>query len=369
MVWTATDRYRLLGGPASPYSLKVRSVLRYRRLPHDWVVPRGFFVEGSELAATGHNRVPVLKLPEGGRALADSTPLIFLLEQRHPGVRSVLPPDPARSFLAHLIETLADEWFVHVLFHYKWRREVDRDFCATRQMLGWLGSVGDGALEHTAARFRERQVAALARLDPQGTLAPLYEETFAELLTLLDAHLKLSPFLFGERPSLADFGLFGPLSQLCLDPTPQALVRARSLRVLHYTLLLDDASGVEGDWDPVSTPLPAAVMALLRLAGEFMLPLMCVHAQALEAEAMNPPAPLAGGEAPPPEPVHVRLRGAERVTSRQRYPARCLRWLQAELASLPESARATLEPPLRETGCWPALQLPAGVVVDPMLPL
>ena len=94
--------------PGSPYSLKLRAALRYRRIPHNWIVPPGYLGEGGELKAADKGMIPVLQLPDG-RYWADSTPMILALETRHPGVRSLLPDDPTDRFLALLIEDFADE--------------------------------------------------------------------------------------------------------------------------------------------------------------------------------------------------------------------------------------------------------------------
>ena len=38
--------FKIYSGPASPYSQKIRSVFRYRRIPHTWLFPMGWFIDG-----------------------------------------------------------------------------------------------------------------------------------------------------------------------------------------------------------------------------------------------------------------------------------------------------------------------------------
>src|SRR5438552_6764761 len=108
---------RLFGSELSPYSVKVRSYLRYKRIPHRWVVR-----DLTTLAEfQRHARLPLitLVLAPDGTAMQDSTPIIDELEARHPEP-SIHPAEPALAFLSALIEAYAVEWDNKPMLHYRW---------------------------------------------------------------------------------------------------------------------------------------------------------------------------------------------------------------------------------------------------------
>lgn len=356
------DHYVVLGGPGSPYSHKLRAVLRYRRIPHYWRVPNGPpLAPGSELAKTGKSVLPVLRYPDGSHH-TDTTPLILELERRHPG-RSVLPDDPALAFLARLIEDFADEWLVYAMFHFRWDRPEDVQFCAKRQIAGWLGAGRAQQIDQLAQVFTARQQSLLHAVGGPRENIAVYLRTYERLLDTLERMLEDSLFLFGSRPSIADFGIYGALSQCAVDPTTSRILRERAVRTYQWIQLIDDTSGLEGSWQEGEEP-SAAVRALLEMVGEAYLPYLVALSDALargEREIALAPWGIDYVRPVPPDQA-----GAVRPAGLH-HQVRCLGWLRVALAELPDEARGRVEPWLEQTGCRDALAMPAGAV-PPLLP-
>jgi hypothetical protein len=155
-------------------------------------------------------------------------------------------------------------------------------------------------------------------------------------LAALQAGLPQQLFLFGSRPSLADFGLFGQLQILASDPTPAAIMRSKAPHVHTWLMRLDDASGVEGHWQPVEQPLSPMVLSLLRLAAEAYLPFLQANAVAIEE----------GRDA-----LSVQIMGTTFTQAPFRYQAKCWHVLRQTFTTLPPAAMERTVPILRDTGC------------------
>lgn len=324
--------YTIYGALGSPYSIKMRAVFRYRRIPFIWrqleAGDEGIFKNVKAPV------IPVIRYPDDSWN-NDSTPMIFDLEKRH-SERSIVPADEGLAFLAYLLEDFADEWGTKAMFHYRWYRERDQ-----RQMSEWLlfdrlYGAGQEEILRAAKQFRLRQVSRMALVGCTAENAPVIEESARQILALFESHVTEQKYLFGSRPSIADFGWLGQLSQLATDPTPQEMMRSDYPFTYRWLSNLDDASGVDGEWQAREEPLSDAVIGLLRLCGELYFPFLKANAMALENENAE---------------FSVHLLGRDYVQAPFKYQEKCLKELRAAFAALSTESRDAIEPLLEETGC------------------
>lgn len=331
--------YRILGSLGSPYSLKMRALFRYRRIPHIWVQARP--EQDADRSAMKVPVIPIIRYPDGSDH-NDSTPIIYELEDRHPGERSVVPDEPGAAFLAYLLEDMADEWGTKLMFHYRWRRERDQ-----AQMSQWLAfdrlrGRGRAAIAEYAAQFRARQTGRMALVGCTPENQPIIEGSAHRLLGIFERFVTEQEYLFGSRPSLADFGWYGQLSQLIVDPTPNDLLRDEAPFTVRWIMQLEDASGVEGQWTGDSS---AAVDELLAFAGDVYFPFLLANAAAV-----------ARGE----EAFTVALPGGDYSQGAFKYQAKCLQQLRGAFAALPAWEKARLAPRLDAARCLAPLTGEAG---------
>ena len=350
------DHVVLLGGILSPYSRKVLAVLRYKRVPHRFVIRDGLFDKYPR--APGPPLLPNIVFPDRpDRAMADSTFIIAELDSRHPAraVRMDLSREPVTALLCNLLEDFFDEWLTKAMFHFRWGFEDDAGFGAVI-----LPGTQDGLIsrdaesfENIGTQFKKRQVGRLAVVGSSPQTRAIIEDSFVRLLRALQAHLQAGfRFLFGDRPSNADFACYAQLSQLVLvDPTSAKLARIIAPRVVAWTLAMDDLSGMEvadGGWVRVdaAADVPPTLRTVLRLVGTYYAPFLVANAAAVERKDKL---------------VHCVVDGTPYSQNAFKYQAKCLSWLRGEYLEMPTDAhRARFLSVISGTGCEVIFQGPSG---------
>jgi glutathione S-transferase len=321
-----TAPFRLYGAELSPYSVKVRSYLRYKGLDFEWLARSNARQEEFQRYAK-LPLIPVL-VDANDEAMQDSTPIIEKLEADH-AEPSIVPDEPALAFLSALLEDYADEWLNKAMFHYRWSYPEDQENAARRIS----DAIFEGAEKPDGieAQVRARMISRLYHVGSSPETAPLIEASYARLLGLLDPLLAKRPYLFGGRPSLADFGLAGQLAQLNSDPTPGALLRAQAPNVSRWLARMEHPKA-EGAFASFAA-LRGDFAELLRteIAGAYLL-WMDANARAVADDASG---------------VSVEIGGVAFTQKPQRYAAKAFAELKRKRALVEDEALAAL---LAETG-------------------
>ena len=189
------------------------------------------------------------------------------------------------------------------------------------------------------AEFRRRQISRMPILGATAENQPLLEESYRRILAAFEPYVGMTKYLFGTRPSLADFAWYGQLAQLATDPTPMRIMRKLAPMTDHWVRRLDDASGVDGVRASREEALSESgwPAALLAIAGEVYLPFLVANADAF-----------AQGR----DRLEITAWSLPYVLTPFKYQVKCLERLRERFAALPGADRAALRPLLERTGCW-----------------
>jgi glutathione S-transferase len=344
---------RLIGLEMSPYSLKVRSYLRYKRIPFEWIDRN----RRSEALFQKHARVqliPLVLFPDGGDAMQDSTPIIERLEAEYPEP-SIHPDEPAARFVSELLEEFGDEWCNKLMFQYRWGPREDARSAARRIAALMFPGLPWKALRPLMVPFMiRRMVPRMAFAGANPTNAPHLERSWLRTVELLEAHLERRAYLFGGRPAFADFGIWGNLNQAHSDPTCGGHLSRNAPALVRWIERMDSPVAT-GAFEPLESLLPSLAPLLAeQVAGRF-LPWTLANARALEA-----------GE----QETRLEFDGRPYVQKTFKYHAWSLGQLKQKLAGV--AADPALREVLLKTGCAPYLLQrlePGGRTREPGAPI
>lgn len=329
---------RIRGALGSPYSLKMRAVLRYRRIPFTWV-PQGS--KWDDLPP--FPLIPVIAFPDVsgnyGDAQMDSSPLIMRLESMV-SERSLVPVDPVVAFLDYLIEDFADEWVTKAMYHYRWY--YDDAINKAKHLLPLESDQQTPAHRWERAQkfISERQIGRRALVgSTEQNRAPI-EESFVRILRLMEDHLAVMPFLLGDRPGRGDFGMFGQMTELLRwDPVSVRLGMEHSPRMVHWVDRTDDLSWWETEGDNgwvTRESLPPTTLALLPEIGRTYAPFLLANDAAITAGS---------------ESFDCVIDGHPYSQGTFVYQRKCLQWIREQHSLLADGDRSFVDTLLHGTGC------------------
>jgi glutathione S-transferase len=225
------DKYILWGFNSSLYSGKIRPYLIKKGI--DFIELNPSHPHFNEIISqhVGHFTVPVIETPEG-EILADSTEAMEFLEERFQAL-PMLPDNKIMAALAHLIHSYGSEGLHKPAMYYRWNTSFSNrcfiidEFSRASETKEARDISGNQKGRQQADYFR-------GYLPPLGIglsndVDKAIEESTGILYDVLNKHFLNFPYILGGVPSLADYGLMGPLyAHLGRDPASAGDLKLRA---------------------------------------------------------------------------------------------------------------------------------------------
>lgn len=225
----------LYGSPPSLYSGKARSYLRKAGIAFEERLHSHPNYSERILPAVKRFVIPVLETPEG-EIVQDTTEIIDFLEFRHGVPLGVYPESPRQKIVSMILEMFGDEGMLRPAMHYRWNFPKENDYFISMEFGRFMKA---DSTEEEAYELAAMPKAAMQKYLPGLGITketiPTIEANYQGLLQALNTHLLTSPYLLGGRPTMADFGLYGPMyAHLARDPAPEMLMKTTANRVWRW---------------------------------------------------------------------------------------------------------------------------------------
>ena len=226
----------LYGTPMSLYTGKVRAYLCKHSIPFKERMFGDPRFASEVYPKTQRLMVPVVVLKDGA-VIQDSLDIINHFEHSGQGKFSIYPDSPIILLSGLILDLFGSEGLLKPAMHYRWNYFEENQALLSAEF-------GDSAAP--AAGAEKQQAIALQTMAlMQSYLPPLgindnsitaIEAQYLELLTLFQKHLQDHPYMLGGLPSIADYGLYGPLyAHLARDIHPSILMKQKAPRLFRWT--------------------------------------------------------------------------------------------------------------------------------------
>ena len=264
----------LYGSFASYVTAKTRCYLLKKGIPFIERTPGHPRFRAHVRASTLNHRIPQLELADG-TAIQDSVAIMDKLEELYPEP-PVYPPGTKQQLVTRLFETLIDGLLGRPAWHYRWNyMKENYGFVGKEFGRSFRPQGSDEELDHFGNIIAERMEGKRSGIGASEEALPIFESLYIDTLKILEDHFTTTPYLFGGRPSVADFALMGPLfGHLARDPQPSLIMKQRAPRVFRWTESMntpDIQSPEFADFEPqfaANDSLPGRTQDLLLLCIE-----------------------------------------------------------------------------------------------------
>ncbi|MDT0596483.1 glutathione S-transferase [Glaciecola petra] len=257
----------------SYFAGKLRGYLNYKKIEYIHKDPNFIDLMYRFPKVIGSSSMPVIKT-DTGEWLSDTTEIIEKLERIHPQP-SIEVTTPRLKIISMLLEAWFDDSWLTPALYTRWL--FPESFSVFKNEGGkallpfFPKFIREFAIEKTGMARMRLYLSSMGVSDSQVKIIDMW---LREQLKALDTHFSSQKYLLGNRPTIADYGLLGPMyGHLNRDPWPKKELMDKLPNLRNW---VSRTHGGFDDYDKLSAndKLPETLLPILHTVANEFIPMV-----------------------------------------------------------------------------------------------